>query len=557
VFSLTYIRRELTRRRGRTILTALGLGVGVGLVIAITALASGLNRAQAQVLNPLAGIGTDLMVTRTVNLSAAGQPQPNGRGTSLADVQALQAEAQSASQNALLDLSKLGKPGDHFVHDFFLPATQLTFPADEAQQIRNLPHVAQVANGLTLVANHQEGTVPEIVAEFHTQQQTIDISPPTPAEQVAINACVQKLMPSPSPGQLPGRGQFNQQLPPGFIDCLPPRFRQLVIQAQVLRQTIAPPQTDIATQTYTVAGLDVTQPGMGLITPAQLTSGRFLTTHPTQPEAIVATAYAQRINVKLGSALTINGTSFQVVGLARPPLGGQSADVYLALGELQQLSNRTDRANVMLVRADSSANVDQVAHAIEAAFAGAQVTTAKDLAKQVSGSLVDASNLAGRLGLVLALVVLASSFLIAILLTLSSVGKRVRELGTLRAIGWRKGAVVRQVLGESLVQGIIGAIAGIGLGIVVTLAIVAFAPPLHATAAALAGPSAGFGGFGLGNFGAAAGPVTQDVRLQGVIDASIVALAVALAVAGGLIAGAAGAMRAARLRPADALRELG
>jgi putative ABC transport system permease protein len=556
MFYLTYIRRELSRRRGRTTLTALGLGIGVGLVIAITALTSGINRAQAQVLNPLAGIGTDLMVTRTVSLSAGGQPQPNGRGTSLADVQALQAEAASASQNALLDLSKLGKPGDHFVHDFFLPATQLTFPATEAQQIAGLPHVKQVANGLTLVANHQEGTVPEIVAEFHTQQQTIDISPPTPAEQVAINACVQKLTPSPSPGQPPGRGEFGQ-LPPGFINCLPPRFRQLVIQAQVLRQAIAPPQTDIATQTYTVAGLDVAQPGIGLITPAQLTSGQFLSRNPVRPEAIVANAYAQRINVKLGSALTINGTAFQVVGLARPPLGGQSADVYLALDQLQQLSNRSDRANVMLVRVDTAANVDQVAHAIEAAFSGAQVTTAKDLAKQVSGSLVDASNLAGRLGLVLALIVLASSFLIASLLTLASVGKRVRELGTLRAIGWRKGAVVRQVMGESLVQGVIGAIAGIGLGIAVTLAIVALAPPLHATAVSLAGPSAGFGGLGLGNFGGGTGPVTQDVRLQGVIDGSIVALAVVLAVVGGLIAGGAGALRAARLRPADALRELG
>ncbi len=64
----------------------------------------------------------------------------------------------------LTDLSKLGNPGDHFVHDFFLPATQLTFPDSEAQTIADLPGVDTVSQGLTLVAQHQEGTVPQIVA---------------------------------------------------------------------------------------------------------------------------------------------------------------------------------------------------------------------------------------------------------------------------------------------------------------------------------------------------------------------------------------------------------
>ena len=39
------------------------------------------------------------------------------------------------------------------------------------------------------------------------------------------------------------------------------------------------------------------------------------------------------------------------------------------------------------------------------------------------------------------------------LLTLSSVAKRTKELGTLKAIGWPQSKVVRQVSGESLVQG--------------------------------------------------------------------------------------------------------
>lgn len=53
MFYLRYLRNELVRRRGRTILTLLGLGVGVALVIAIASLSRGLDRAQKKTLDPL------------------------------------------------------------------------------------------------------------------------------------------------------------------------------------------------------------------------------------------------------------------------------------------------------------------------------------------------------------------------------------------------------------------------------------------------------------------------------------------------------------------------
>ena len=40
-----------------------------------------------------------------------------------------------ANQSVITDLSKLGKPGEHFVHDFFLPGSQLTFKQTAASQI--------------------------------------------------------------------------------------------------------------------------------------------------------------------------------------------------------------------------------------------------------------------------------------------------------------------------------------------------------------------------------------------------------------------------------------
>src|SRR5437016_9483391 len=76
MFYLTYMVSELRRRRGRTILTALGLAVGVGLVVAVSALSTGLDNAQAKVLKPLTGVGTDLSVSRPVRFGTTAGPGP-------------------------------------------------------------------------------------------------------------------------------------------------------------------------------------------------------------------------------------------------------------------------------------------------------------------------------------------------------------------------------------------------------------------------------------------------------------------------------------------------
>ena len=142
MFYLSYLRSELFRRKGRTILTLLGLAIGVALVITISALSDGLDDAQAKALNPLSSIGTDLTVTlqpQEADTSTGAFAGPGG-GAFPAAVAA--AQVLQANQAAITDLSKLGKPGTHFVHDFFLPGTQLTFPQSQAKQIAALAGVA-------------------------------------------------------------------------------------------------------------------------------------------------------------------------------------------------------------------------------------------------------------------------------------------------------------------------------------------------------------------------------------------------------------------------------
>jgi len=155
------------RRRTRSIVTLLGLGLGVALVIVISGLSSGLDQAQRKTLDPLGGIGTDLTVTLAPQQDQGGGFRgPNGGNRDLVQ----------SNLSVVTDLSKLGKPGAHFVHDFFLPGTQLTFPQSAAKQISSISGVAQVTQGLTLLAEHQEGIVPKIVAKLKTGGQTFDFT---------------------------------------------------------------------------------------------------------------------------------------------------------------------------------------------------------------------------------------------------------------------------------------------------------------------------------------------------------------------------------------------
>src|SRR5437667_10231910 len=122
MFYVSYMLSELRRRRGRTVLTALGLAVGVAVVVTVSALSKGLDEAQAKVLKPLTGVGTDLSVTRPLQLSNAnGGPFQN---LSPSERRRLRGEHGGAR----VGLAHLGKPGSHCSPDTLASAPPPTFP---------------------------------------------------------------------------------------------------------------------------------------------------------------------------------------------------------------------------------------------------------------------------------------------------------------------------------------------------------------------------------------------------------------------------------------------
>jgi len=468
----TYLYRELRRRHKQALLTALGLAVGVALVVAVTAYAGGIHNAQDEVLHSLYGVGTDITVSQTAQLSEGG-PQRFG----------MQPEGES-------------HPGEKFTRDSITASSgQELLAASRVETIAGLNGVAAASGSLSLRSIHVEGRY---------------------ADTGGGNA---------------GSGGTPQA------------------------PQAAPTQAPITVSSFSISGVDVTALKLGPLSSGEVTTGRSFTSSEANAKvALVTKAYAKQYSLTVGDVVDIGGTKFEIIGIVTLPSGSTSSDVYVPLARAQKLSDNEDKVNQIYVRADSTESIAAVKEEIKTTLPKATVTTAQDLADQVSGSLSSASKLADQLGTWLAAAALIVAFLVASLLTVSSVSRRVREFGTLKALGWKSRRIVGQVLGDSFVEGVAGAVIGVALGIAGARLITAVSPGLKATVANAVQVGAGAPPGVKEALGGAAQTVT--VQLAAPISLNLVLLAVGLALAGALLAGALGGWRAARLSPADALRRV-
>jgi putative ABC transport system permease protein len=319
--------------------------------------------------------------------------------------------------------------------------------------------------------------------------------------------------------------------------------------------------------TVSVDGVAAGHTALGPLSAASLTSGHSFSAADSDAHvAIVDSGYATSNNLKVGSTITVDSVKFTVIGIVRQPQSASPPDVYIPLEVAQGLKTgplgvETGDVNTIYVTATSAADISVVQHEIAKLLPHATVTTAASLASEVTGSVANAAKLANDLGKWLAVLVLIAAFAVASLLTMSAVARRVAEFGTLKAIGWRTRRIVVQVLGESVVMGIVGAVVGVGLGFAGAAIISKVAPKLSALI-----PGSGGGGNFQSQSSVGGGPVqhviggspdrTIAVPLHPSITVGVIVLAVVLAVAGGLLAGSFGSWRIARLRPVDALSQV-
>lgn len=479
-FFLTYLRREISRRRRQFVVIGLGLAVAIALVVTVAAASTGVKDAQETVLHALFGIGTDITVTKgpTAPSSGSGGLRAPGQGAGGSGGQGFSPGSKPAPLNLLGVAPDLG-----------------VLESPSMRSISRLGGVAAAAGGLSL--------------------SDVKLTVPSRA-QLRADA---------------GR------LPPSALGS-----------------------------NFTVDGLDLGKQSLGPYGSSTLIRGRtFAAADGGSNVAVVDSGYAIANRLTMGFTIAIAGQRFRVIGIVRQPQGGGAADAYIPLERAQALAryrgrNLDGKVNVIYVRARSAADISGVQREISKLLPSATVTTSATLANAVSGSLAGAASLARDLGRWLAIAALLAAFAVASLLTLAAVARRVRELGTLKALGWRSRRIVAQIVAELAVVGAIGAIIGVALGFGGAALVAAVAPRLSATVAQSPGSSppqdVSINGSGIHRFVAPGAVHTVAVHLAAPVTLAAIALAVLLALAGALIAGAVGGWRAGRLRPAEALRQV-
>ncbi|MFF2272030.1 ABC transporter permease [Agromyces sp. NPDC058136] len=509
----TYLRRELAGRRRQTAIIAIGMALAIALVIIVNSVASGVKAAQASVLESVYGVGTDITVAQS--------PAPPGEGEGGGPRFEFGADAGTTADGTTeISQSRLSAGFG-----------SSTFDESTLDTVLGVENVAAASGTLSLTNTTFNGEMPDF-SQMRGDGAT-------------------------APGTDAGTGTDAQAAPPqGGPD--------------------GAGGSAFDVDSFSVLGLDPAADAIGPLSAVSLADGRALDEDDTGRNVAVLDAdYATSAELAVGGTLDIGGTVFEIVGTVTSNAAdsASAANVYIPLDVAQALSGEEGMLSNVYVQAASSTDIAQIQADLEAALPDATVSTQEDLASSVSGSLATASSLVSNLGLWLSLAVLVAAFLIAILFTISGVTRRTREFGTLKAIGWSNRRVVGQVAGESLVQGLIGGAAGIAIGLIGIFVINLIAPTLSGSASGggfemAGGPGGAAGGDASGATGAAAGgrafgpmgqtaAATTEVALNAPVTVSVIAIAVGIAVLGGLLAGAIGGWRAARLRPAEALRSVG
>lgn len=279
-----------------------------------------------------------------------------------------------------------------------------------------------------------------------------------------------------------------------------------------------------STYSQATTGLDITQ-GSGLSSSGQI---------------LLDSTVASNLGATVGSSVAVGanstgGTKYVVVGIysSGSTFGPLARSAYLLLSDAQTISNRSGLVTQIYVKATDASLVSQVASAIDSSISGVTANVANTIANPAAAL----SNTMTTFFIVIGLVALLAGAFGVINTMMMSIGERTREIGTLRAIGATKGQVMKMFLSEALLIGLIGAIVGVFIGVVVS-----FSLPFLTGSAASAGPR-GLGGF-----------VTS--RLTPTLTSYNLLLSFALGSLVGIVAGIYPALRASRMDPVEALRHV-
>jgi ABC-type antimicrobial peptide transport system permease subunit len=284
----------------------------------------------------------------------------------------------------------------------------------------------------------------------------------------------------------------------------------------------------------------------------------------------------QSATLRLGGGRGSSTVTVPIIGIL-PSIGGLiipiDTGVFVSMQAAEVLLHRLS-FNEMLVIAKNTSSVNATSSLITTIYgSSARVITTAQLVST-------ASSIIGSIALLFG-VIAGISLLVAAIgimnIMLMSVMERTREIGIMKAIGFKSRHVMLIFMLQALIIGMVGGVTGIIAGATISYTLAAVfgsgggSPSAAGAGAPTAAPSGSFrsggnAGFAGGAGGAAGGTTavafrsgassTSGISFKPAFPIGTIAAALAIAVIVSLIAGLYPAWRASKMEPIDALRQL-
>ncbi|WP_321422840.1 ABC transporter permease [uncultured Methanobacterium sp.] len=238
----------------------------------------------------------------------------------------------------------------------------------------------------------------------------------------------------------------------------------------------------------------------------------------SENEVIIGKTASTNLNKTVGDTINLFGKDFTITGIYETGSFMTDGGVFMSLTTLQNLTSNNNTVSTIAVKLNENANTTEVSKSIETSYPNElSTTTAEATANRMNSALstIDAATWAISL---LAIIIGAVGVINTMIM---SVFERTREIGVLKAVGWKEKRILGMILGESVVLTLIAAVVGTIIAVVGVVVLLAFS----------------FGGV-----------IQPSFAPEIFMEAFLVAFVV------GIIGGLYPAYRASRLSPTEALR---
>jgi ABC-type antimicrobial peptide transport system permease subunit len=234
-------------------------------------------------------------------------------------------------------------------------------------------------------------------------------------------------------------------------------------------------------------------------------------------EVMLGRQSAENLKKRIGDRFRIGDISYRVVGIYETGSSFEDNGAVLGLADAQRAFDKRGQVSFFRIALRDLREREQIRQQIEERWPDLAVLRSGE-----PGAQEEVLQLYRSMGWILGVFAVLVGGLGMMNAMLMSVFERTREIGVLRAMGWRRRRVVLMILGEALLLSALGGLIGLGLGVLLI-------------------------------WGARSSPAVSGF-LGDAFDPSMAIQAFFIAIILGLVGGGYPALRAASLAPVEAMR---